>query len=82
MNIQLKSAVLAVAVLGSVALGAGGASAMPLAGIDSAVATQSDLSLQPQEARWVCGPFRCHWAPNYYRPAPRFWGPRWHRRWW
>ncbi len=80
MSIQLKSFVLAAAVLGAAACGVGTASAMPLAGLDSAVATGSDLAPMVQDARWVCGPFRCHWAPNvYYRP--RFWGPRWYRRW-
>jgi hypothetical protein len=42
-----------------------------------------------ENVRWVCGPFRCWWRPNYYafygpRPfwGPRrvFWGPRWGMR--
>lgn len=39
---------------------------------------------QVEQVRWVCGPFRCWWRPNYYpyygfyRPY-RPWG--WRRRW-
>jgi len=85
MSINLKSAALAVAILGSGALGVSAASAAPLgAGFDPAIASGSDLTPMAQDARWVCGPFRCRWAPNFYRPAPRFFYPRprrW-RRWW
>jgi hypothetical protein len=49
-----------------------------------------------ENVRWVCGPFRCHWRPNfysfgYYGGGPRFYGPPrfrgpgwrggWHRGW-
>jgi len=41
---------------------------------------------QVEQVRWVCGPFRCWWRPNYYgyygyygyRHRP-WW--RWHRGW-
>jgi len=67
------------------------ASAMPMSGLDPAVATTSDLAQNNVEAvRWVCGPWGCHWRPNYwggygygYR---RHWGGYgyrggWHRGW-
>ena len=87
MTLNLKTVVLAAGVLGAGALASGSASAAPMSGLDPAVATSADLGLQAQDARWVCGPFRCRWAPNvYYRPRAYFYGgPRrhwgWRRRW-
>ena len=87
MTISLKSAVLAASVLGACALGAGSASAMPLAGLDPGVATASDLAPLVQDVRWVCGPWgRCRWVPNYYAGPRRFYGPPrrhwgWRRHW-
>jgi hypothetical protein len=80
-------------VAGSVALGVGQASAMPA--LDHAVIKTAQAA-QPEQVRWVCGPWRCFWRPNYfYRPlafyAPRpYWRPRpywgfyrpWHRHYW
>ncbi len=85
MSMNLKSAALAAVLLGAGGIVAGSASAMPVGGgIDPAVAVGTDLQPQIEQARWVCGPFgRCHWAPNYWRPAPRFYHRpmrRW-RRW-
>jgi hypothetical protein len=29
-----------------------------------------------QNVRWVCGPYRCWWRPNYYAYAPGYYyGP-------
>jgi hypothetical protein len=54
------------------------------------LAKSADQVGQVEQARWVCGPFRCWWRPNYpygyygyyggYRPFYRPWG--WHRGWW
>ena len=74
MSIGMKSALAAVA-LATLGLSASSASAMPV-GLDSAVVT-SATSAQIDNVRWVCGPYRCFWRPNYWG------GPRWrpHRRW-
>ncbi len=77
-------------VLGATALALPAAStaaaAMPLAGLNNAV-LQEGAAPQIDQVRWVCGPYRCFWRPNYYAygawggPGPR-WGYRrpW-RRW-
>lgn len=74
MNV-LKTTMLAAAALCAASL-AGSASAMPLSGPASAAkALSGDL----QTIRWVCGPYRCWWRPNYfYRPHYGFYG----RPWW
>lgn len=58
---------------------AGAAQAMPAAGDPAAgLAAQSS---PVEQVRWVCGPYRCRWVPNYgiYGPRP-YWGPRRHWR--
>ena len=43
-----------------------------------------------QDVRWVCGPYRCWWQPNYYgyygygyAPRPYYWRHRyWRRPYW
>jgi len=83
-----KTAIAALGLLGATALTAGTASAMPN-GLP-AQAQQSGAGVD--QVRWVCGPRRCWWQPNFYRSygyyggGPRFYGPRygrWHRwhRW-
>jgi len=71
------------ALVGLVALGAsaaGSASAMPMLPL---VQPSSNI----ENVRWVCGPFRCFWQPNYYgyySPGPRFYyggGPRFYGGW-
>jgi hypothetical protein len=47
--------------LGALTLGAPAASAMPL-GFAPAI-----QDAQIEAVRWVCGPYRCHWRPNYRR---------------
>ncbi|QGM47942.1 hypothetical protein H2LOC_003910 [Methylocystis heyeri] len=77
--------------LGALTLGAPGASAMPA--LDPGVAQAADSAANVDKARWVCGPYRCWWRPNYYRPYGvyrpyggygYYHGPRryWHRRYW
>ena len=63
------------------------ASAAPM--LDPGVARAADTAPAGVEnARWVCGPWRCWWRPNYYyapyyyRPwgyYHRPWGYGWHR---
>jgi hypothetical protein len=91
---NIKHALIAAAALSGIVLASGSASAMPngLPAVGQALAG-SDV----QDVRWVCGPVRCWWRPNWYGgyaygPAyygPRVWvGPRWRagwgwrRRWW
>lgn len=66
------------AIMGSIA----SASAMPAAPLG--VTAQATANVQ--EARYVCGPYRCFWRPNYYAyygPRPYYYGPRWgYRRGW
>jgi hypothetical protein len=61
----------------------GQASAMPASGLASAATATNGV----QDVRYVCGPYRCWWRPNYYGPhyynyyvGPRHW--YWHRRYW
>lgn len=73
---------------GTMALGAGQASAMPA--LDHGLATTTQAA-QVEQVRWVCGPYRCWWRPGpYWGPRP-YWGWRrpywgggwgWRRRWW
>ena len=76
MIVQLKSAILASALIGAATLAGGVAQAMPAAGLDPAVAVGSDLAPMVQDARWVCGPYRCRWVPNRWVAPRPFWGPR------
>lgn len=71
MNARMKLAALASGlVLGAAALGSEKALAMPL--LDSGVAHATDPAAAIENVRWVCGPYRCWWRPNYYGPRP--WG--------
>ncbi len=69
---MLKIALVAATVLGAGSLIAPAASAMPVSGLASA---SNQLSADVQNVRWVCGPYRCWWRPNYWAP---YWG---YRRW-
>ncbi|HEX4409350.1 MAG TPA: hypothetical protein VH206_11310 [Xanthobacteraceae bacterium] len=63
------------------------ASAMPAAPLRATAQANSAV----QEARYVCGPYRCWYRPNYYAyyaPRPYYYGPRfygpgygYHRGW-
>jgi hypothetical protein len=49
-------------------------------GLSSAVT--NELSSNVENVRWVCGPYRCWWRPNYYYGWYRPWGWRYGwRRW-
>jgi hypothetical protein len=76
----LKYALVAAA-MGGLALASGSASAMPN-GLPEAAKT---LSSDVQDVRWVCGPVRCWWRPNWYRSYAFYGHPNWrwrHRGWW
>jgi len=78
----LKIAVVAATLVGGASLISSAASAMPVSGLAGA---SSALAADVQNVRWVCGPYRCWWRPNYWGPYwgyRRWWGPRWGwRRW-
>ncbi|HKH80029.1 MAG TPA: hypothetical protein VKA03_00170 [Methylovirgula sp.] len=76
MNTKLKLVVAGAVALASLGAFADSASAMAQ-GLDPGVATSADLQQGVQDARWVCGPWGCRWAP-YWGP---YWGPRWGWGW-
>ena len=47
---------------------------MPLDALKSA----TEAVQQTENVRWVCGPYRCWWRPNYYGYVRPYWGPRRH----
>jgi hypothetical protein len=71
---NLKYVLAGTAALGAAVLTSGSASAMPN-GLSS-----DALASNVEQVRWVCGPYRCWWRPNYGYYG---WGPRWRygRRW-
>ena len=76
---RLKLALVAATALGGAALLAPAANAIPMSGLAGAT---EQLSTDIQQARWVCGPYRCWWRPNYWGYRRWGWGPRWGwRRW-
>jgi len=78
---RLKIGIAAAAVLLGTSMLSGGALAMPANGLAPA-APQTAAPIQ--NVRWVCGPFRCWWAPGPYWRGP-LWGWRggwgWHHGW-
>ncbi len=90
-NVFARTVLAAGVMLGALTLGASGASAMP--SLDRGVRDITSATSNVENVRWVCGPYRCWWRPNYYRPYGvygggyyghrRYWGYRgWHRRYW
>jgi hypothetical protein len=80
-KMKLSHALVGLVALGGAALAAGTASAMPIG-----LATNSDVASNIEQARWVCGPYRCWNAPPYgygYYGPHRFYGGGygWHRGW-
>lgn len=51
------------------------AAATPLGGLAPAI-LQAGSAPPVEQVRWVCNPWRCHWAPNYYRRPGWDYGPR------
>jgi hypothetical protein len=82
---NIKHALIAAAALSGIVLASGSASAMPN-GL-SATAVEQAVGSDVQDVRWVCGPVRCWWRPNwyggyaYYGPRRVWWGPRWRSGW-
>jgi hypothetical protein len=76
MELMLGAAVLCSAVIGTAA------SAAPIAPITAAE------NANVEQVRWVCGPYRCWWRPNYYGayayyPRHRwYWRHHYRRHWW
>jgi hypothetical protein len=89
MKTSLKLALATGLSIAGIGFAASSASALPMSGIDPAIATPSDVAQGVQDVRWVCGPWGCHWAPGwgYYGGWHRPWGygyrgygwHRWHR---
>jgi hypothetical protein len=87
MNIR-NIAIAAALALTAGAVTVGVALAMPLSSPSGASAATTDV----QDVRWVCGPERCWWRPNYvpapyygyYAPRPfyGYFGPRRYRYGW
>ena len=75
---SLKGALAAVAALGALATASGGAAAMPMIDHAPAVVAATEGVGAVQPVRWVCGPYRCFFRPNYWRPYPVY-GYGWHR---
>ena len=72
MTSTVKSTLAAALALGALTLGAPAASAMPMPiGFAPAVP-----DMQIDAVRWVCGPHRCHWRPDYRRHHHRHHGWR------
>jgi hypothetical protein len=84
---KIRLAIAGIVALGGVALASATASAAMPYGLASAA--KPDLASSIDQVRWVCGPFRCWWRPNYYGAygygGPRFygrgWRGGWHRGW-
>jgi hypothetical protein len=58
------------------------AAALPISsGFDDAVLRDGQPAAQIEQARWVCGPYRCFWRPNYWG-GPVYRGPGWGRPGW
>jgi hypothetical protein len=57
------------------------AAALPLfgapVGVDRADLRDGQPAAQIEQARWVCGPYRCFWRPNYWGGGPGWRRPGW-----
>ncbi len=71
MTSTLKSTLAAALALSALTLGAPAASAMPMGFAPAATETRIDT------VRWVCGPYRCHWRPDYRRRHRHHRARRW-----
>jgi len=75
MKTSLKFIVAAGIGFGGVGLAASSVSAMPMSGLDPAVATPSDTAKNFESVRWVCGPYGgCRWVAGWRR---HWWGYGW-----
>jgi hypothetical protein len=61
--------------LGGLGVAAAPTSAMPLRGLDPALASSAETTGGVEAIRWICGPYGgCRWVPGRRRYG---WGPRW-----
>jgi hypothetical protein len=67
---SIRAIASAIVIAGTFAVGS--ASAMPVGALRSAAEA---VQVTPENVRWVCGPYRCWWRPNYLYARP-YWGPR------
>ena len=67
---SMTAALVAAATLGAIALQPTTASAIPMIDRAPAALAQGAAAANVEHVRVVCGPFGCHWRPNYYRPYP------------
>lgn len=75
MNRSLKLVLAAGLGLSGIGLAATSVAAMPMSGLDPAVAKPADIATGVENVRWICGPYGgCRWVPGW-----RYWGP--HRYW-
>jgi hypothetical protein len=58
---------------GALGLAAKSVSAMPMSGLDPALAAPADTAKSVEAVRWICGPYRCRRAPGWRRRY--WWGP-------
>ena len=80
---SLRMTAVALGLLGSSLAISEASAAMPVSGLTPA---EKQISANVQNARWVCGPYRCGWRPGWgwrgaywgYAPGWRGWR-RWHR---
>jgi hypothetical protein len=85
---ELMKSMIRMALVGGIALtglgsAAGAASAMPVTGLDPAVAHTTVAQGGVEHVRYVCGRWGCHWVPGHYWAHPHWRYHHWHRwhRW-
>jgi hypothetical protein len=79
MNMSNAKAALVAAAFLSLSMVGSAAAAVPVSNLSNVAKASAGI----QDARWVCGPFRCFWRPNVFihRPLYGFYRPHrvWHR---
>jgi hypothetical protein len=76
---SLKSVLAAAAIVSATMIGS--AAAMPAANLITTAQVAAGVPAVPgvQDARWVCGRYRCWRRPNYFNYYGPRWGWGWHR---
>jgi hypothetical protein len=73
---KVATSLVGAAAFAGIVLAAVPASAMPN-GLPTHVQTSN-----VDQVRWVCGPYRCWWRPNFYRAYGFYGPPRFYRHHW